>query len=135
GYHPLASWMVAVAFGDDMTLERLDQPQDASDEGGMDPKAGSDAISSPIFDIAYAADAPCPCPVDWPLAKDLAYRALKLVEEHLGRSLSMRCTLRKRIPTGAGLGGGSTNAAGMLVGLNRLFDLQIAPETLRQLAF
>ena len=49
-----------------------------------------------------------------------------------GKGVSIR--LKKKIPFGAGLGGGSGNAAGVLMGLNRLWDLNIEREKLLTLA-
>ena len=49
-----------------------------------------------------------------------------------GKGVSIR--LKKNIPFGAGLGGGSGNAAGVLMGLNRLWDLKIEREKLSKLA-
>ena len=49
-----------------------------------------------------------------------------------GKGVSIR--LGKKIPFGAGLGGGSGNAAGVLMGLNRLWDLNIEREELLALA-
>ena len=49
-----------------------------------------------------------------------------------GKGVSIR--LKKKIPFGAGLGGGSSNAAGVLMGLNRLWDLNIEREKLFTLA-
>ena len=49
-----------------------------------------------------------------------------------GKGVSIR--LKKKIPFGAGLGGGSSNAAGVLMGLNRLWDLNIDREKLFTLA-
>jgi 4-diphosphocytidyl-2-C-methyl-D-erythritol kinase len=49
-----------------------------------------------------------------------------------GKGVSIR--LKKKIPFGAGLGGGSGNAAGVLMGLNRLWGLEIEREKLSKLA-
>jgi len=114
--HPIASWMVTLGFGDTLTLHALENGRDSA------------------FDRRYADDAPRPEPIDWPLQSDLAYRAHALIEQHTGRKLPVHASIEKRIPTGAGLGGGSSDAAGMLVGLNRLFDLSLPPATLLAIA-
>ncbi|MBI1338136.1 MAG: 4-(cytidine 5'-diphospho)-2-C-methyl-D-erythritol kinase [Phycisphaera sp.] len=113
GMHPIASWMVAVDFSDQLTVDRLD--------GGESR-----------FDLAFAHDAPAPPRggVDWPLEKDLAYRAHGLMQSHTRGQLPIAVTLRKRIPTGAGLGGGSSDAAGVMVATNKLFDLGLDTATL-----
>lgn len=46
----------------------------------------------------------------------------------------VRFTLTKRVPLGAGLGGGSSNAASTLMGLARLFSLKVSPKRLVDLA-
>ncbi len=59
---------------------------------------------------------------------NLAARAARRFGEALGRPLGVAIRLEKRIPVAAGLGGGSSDAAGVLLGLNRLhghpFDAQ-----------
>lgn len=54
---------------------------------------------------------------------NLIYKAVKLLEQKTGNALNCRISLTKNIPMGAGLGGGSSNAASVLLGLNDLFNL------------
>ena len=59
---------------------------------------------------------------------NLAYRAAELFLEKAGLDLAVKILLRKRIPIGGGLGGGSSDAASVLKGLNELtgFPLNVA---------
>jgi 4-diphosphocytidyl-2-C-methyl-D-erythritol kinase len=57
------------------------------------------------------------------LINNLIYKAVKLLEQKTGNPLNCRISLTKNIPIGAGLGGGSSNAASVLLGLNDLFNL------------
>jgi 4-diphosphocytidyl-2-C-methyl-D-erythritol kinase len=54
---------------------------------------------------------------------NLCWRAARLLLEETGTRRGARITLVKRIPMQAGLGGGSADAAAVLAGLNRLWDL------------
>jgi len=67
-----------------------------------------------------------------PQEENTVYKAARLLEKTAGIRLSVRVRLRKRIPTGAGLGGGSADAAATLVGLNELFGLGLSDEELRK---
>src|SRR5262245_56210448 len=66
--------------------------------------------------------------------QNLAYRAAAVLREAAGLSRGVRITLDKRIPVAAGLGGGSTDAAAVLAGLNRLWGLRWPVERLEELA-
>lgn len=114
GLHPIASWMVAVDLGDTLTVRRADDDRDA-------------------FNVRFAATAPQPQEVDWPIDNDLGFRAHRLMEDRSSRRLPVHVELLKRIPTGAGLGGGSSDAAAMLVALSRLFSLPAGEDPLADL--
>lgn len=61
--------------------------------------------------------------------ENLVMKAVRAIETRTGRSLSARIHLHKRIPHGAGLGGGSSDAAATLRGLNELFELGLDRST------
>jgi len=66
-----------------------------------------------------------------PPGENTVYRAWRLLCDRLGEELPVSVTLRKRTPPGAGLGGGSSDAAAVLRGLDRLFGLGLPEEDLR----
>ncbi len=67
-------------------------------------------------------------------AKNLAYRSAKLLQDAYGIKQGVDISIAKRIPIGAGLGGGSSNAATVLIGLNKLWKLGLNKDKLAQLA-
>ncbi len=66
--------------------------------------------------------------------KNLAYRAVELYMTHLGVNGAIEIHLKKNIPVGAGLGGGSADAAAALRAMNRLYKRALSPSTLLSLA-
>jgi 4-diphosphocytidyl-2-C-methyl-D-erythritol kinase len=62
--------------------------------------------------------------------QDLVVRAAKLLKEFCQVEGGVEIALKKEIPMGAGLGGGSSDAAATLIGLNALWDLKLDQEAL-----
>ncbi len=115
GFHEIASWFCCLDLCDDVLLTRV----------------GSGQFAHPS--VRWAPDAPAPTPIDWPIEKDLAVRAHRALETALGRVLPARVDVIKRIPVGGGLGGGSSDAAATLTGLDRLFNLGLGTARLREI--
>jgi 4-diphosphocytidyl-2-C-methyl-D-erythritol kinase len=110
GYHELRTIFQTVALHDTLVIE-----------------------STPRKPFTIAGDASA-----MPLGEDnLAWRAAAALWHAIGRAglpIGARITIRKRIPAQAGLGGGSSDAAATLAGLNRLWREPIAPLALVSLA-
>jgi 4-diphosphocytidyl-2-C-methyl-D-erythritol kinase len=65
--------------------------------------------------------------------ENLVWRAADLLRRRFCPQRGVRLHLRKRIPIGGGLGGGSADAAATLVGMNRLWGLGLAQDDLMRL--
>lgn len=62
---------------------------------------------------------------------NLCYQAARRLQEFTGKTDGVRIELYKHIPVGAGLGGGSSDAAVVLKVLNQQWNLQLAPDVLQ----
>jgi len=114
GFHEIASWMAPLRLHDDVLIERCEPGERG-------------------FSVEWAPDAPRPTPIDWPHERDLAFRAWRLLEAETRLAMDCRITVRKRIPVGGGLGGGSSDAAACLVALSAAFAPSLPRERLREL--
>jgi len=65
---------------------------------------------------------------------NLAARAVHLVRQHINSRQGVLIELHKRIPMAAGLGGGSSDAAAVLLALQRWWQLQLSPTDLLEMA-
>ncbi len=105
GYHEIATVMQAVDLFDRLVLE-----------------------TAPIISLEADDSA---LPTD---ERNLVVRAALLLRQASGLQAGVRIRLRKRIPVAAGLGGGSSDAAAALWGLNRLWGLRWPRARLMELA-
>ncbi len=71
--------------------------------------------------------------VDIPCEGNLVYKAASLLKNHTGTEKGARIILKKEIPSGAGLGGGSSDAAYTLMALNNLWELDLDKAELKAL--
>jgi 4-diphosphocytidyl-2-C-methyl-D-erythritol kinase len=103
GYHLLESVFSLVQFGDSLDLTLRDD--------------GQVNQTTPIVGVAPE--------------QDLCVRAARALQAASGCLLGVDIAIKKQIPQGAGLGGGSSDAATVLMGLNRLWDLRLSREALQ----
>lgn len=109
GMHPIRSWMHAIALGDEITVERSDRS-------------------------SYRVCTPEGEPIGWAIEHDLAVRAHRAMESMLDRPLPVELTVIKHTPDGGGLGGGSSDAASVLMMVNELYALNLGEMELRGIA-
>ncbi len=67
-------------------------------------------------------------------ATNICFRAAALLKKEFNLNHGIEIEIQKRIPVGAGLGGGSANAASVLLGLNRYWNLNLSKTKLLKLA-
>ena len=65
--------------------------------------------------------------------KNIVFSAIKLLSDHIGKEIHCEVDIIKNIPLGGGLGGGSSNAASALIGINILFELGLSAQELMKL--
>lgn len=73
---------------------------------------------------------------DIPLDENnIVYKAAILIKESLNIKKGVEIFIQKNIPIAAGMAGGSSNAAGVLVGLNEIWNLNLSEEELKEFGF
>jgi 4-diphosphocytidyl-2-C-methyl-D-erythritol kinase len=84
--------------------------------------------------FAGSANLVVECESQIPVEENLVYRAAELLKNAYDVKYGAHIRLEKHIPTGAGLGGGSSDAATALMGLNQLWSLNCSREDLCAIA-
>jgi 4-diphosphocytidyl-2-C-methyl-D-erythritol kinase len=105
GYHEISSVVAPVSLFDELSFEKSDRIELACDTPGL--------------------------PAD---ESNLVVKAARILKESRNISAGVRVTLDKRIPVGAGLGGGSSDAAAAITALNELWELGLTREEMVRVA-
>ncbi|MCG6503051.1 4-(cytidine 5'-diphospho)-2-C-methyl-D-erythritol kinase [Kingella pumchi] len=105
GYHELESIFTLIDLQDTLDIEPRDD--------------GRIVLHTPLSDV--------------PPEQDLCVRAARALQNFSGCLKGADIRVEKRIPTGGGLGGGSSDAATVLMVLNRLWDLNLPSNTLQKI--
>ena len=103
GYHDVRMVMQTIYLYDNVTLQKTEEP-------GIQ-------LTTNLFFL----------PVD---EKNIAYKAAKILMDEFQIPGGVKIDLDKHIPVAAGMAGGSSNAAAVLVGMNRLFHLGLSEQEL-----
>lgn len=103
GYHDVRMIMQSVCLYDEVKIER-------TKETGIE-------VSTNLSFLPTGED-------------NIAYKAAKLLSDEFQIKDGVKITLNKHIPVAAGLAGGSSNAAAVLFGMNRLFRLGLGRQEL-----
>lgn len=105
GYHTIETTLTTINLADIITFEEI--------------KQGIEVLATGL---------------DIPSDKNLCYTAARLIMKKYNVNKGVRIDLTKNIPVGGGLGGGSSDAACVLKGINELFNLNVPEQTLVDLS-
>jgi 4-diphosphocytidyl-2-C-methyl-D-erythritol kinase len=108
GYHELTTLFHAVSLVDEVTVRNAD-----------------------VLSLNFTGEGAGQLPLD---ERNLAWQAAELMAEHVGRAPDVSISIDKSIPVAGGMGGGSADAAAVLVALNSLWELGVARRDLHTLA-
>ncbi|MBL6452994.1 MAG: 4-(cytidine 5'-diphospho)-2-C-methyl-D-erythritol kinase [Porphyromonas sp.] len=109
GYHDIESCMLPIGWADQLTVTLA--------SGATDDRYEIEGLAGEL-----------------PIERNLIYKAVQLLRARYPEIPPLRLKLVKHIPTEAGLGGGSADAAYTLLAVNELCHLELSPEQLETLA-
>jgi 4-diphosphocytidyl-2-C-methyl-D-erythritol kinase len=117
GYHDLESVFLCLDFGDTLWVE-----------------TGERGSGKPACSIGFAEGTELSLAEALAGGRNIITRAASLFRERTGFDKPVRVTLKKRIPLGGGMGGGSSDAASALVALDALAGTNLSRKALREMA-
>lgn len=112
GYHPLASVFHAVGLTEEVTVEAAERGSGIAIEAVTGPQADE-------------------VPTD---GRNLAWRAIELLADEVGRAPDVRLRIAKGVPVAGGMAGGSADAAAALVAANALWATELGRGAMMDLA-
>jgi 4-diphosphocytidyl-2-C-methyl-D-erythritol kinase len=108
GYHELTTVFHAVSLVDELTVRNAD-----------------------VLSLELSGEGADQLPID---ERNLAWQAAELMADHVGRAPDVSIAIDKSIPVAGGMGGGSADAAAVLVAMNALWELGVPRRDLHMLA-
>ncbi len=118
GYHEVCTFLQAISLEDELLFEFSNDSSNAD--------SGESRISYQNFQSDFPLS-------EFPMTEsNLISKAIRTYQMVVpkSRAVNVGVSIRKRIPIGAGLAGGSANAAATLVAINHYFDEELSPEKL-----
>lgn len=123
GYHDVKMIMQTVDLYDEITIEKAESGIHTTVEMGK-----SFAVENGATEAGDSVEV---LPAD---ENNLIYKAAKLIADSKNMMEGVRIHLQKNIPIAAGMAGGSTDAAAVFRGMNKLFSLGMSVEEMKELA-
>ena len=142
GFHELQSLFVSLDFGDDLRFETTEKPGfwelelrcPPDSPSNLSPELGEFRDNLEVGGLDEFCDNADLAFLDDFRDNNLITRAVSLFRAKTGFDKGLKCTLDKRIPLGAGLGGGSSDAVSTLLALDLLAGTKLSIEELLEIA-
>ncbi len=128
GYHEIKSIMQSISLSDELNFEISHKSRSLNQNLRHNASEDNNIVSNGISITTNTIDIPLG-------EKNLVHKAALLILKKfdLEKKYNIKININKSIPVGAGLAGGSTNAAATLIALDKIFNLDISMDKLLEL--